>query len=260
MPRQKIQAVNDEEVNFLEEVRSLSRTSLSYVIEHAREDKDRSRWESMRTMHLAFIDVICVCLCRVLYQGTGTVYLWYLFKYFWFASFPWWNTGCMRFAPSEPRVPPGLVNAPVLLLEAIFRWMVSKCSKFARISKAFLFCVSEAGEILGLRAAVRGRPSLLLRTKPIWKGELSGKKVTLEHTFQFCSGCHASLWNEFLAGSWRSARNSRRLAAEQQCLTHQRACCTWWAWCRKHFIGISSLWTLCLTSRVLRLWELDTKD
>ena len=65
MPRQKIQAVNDEEVNFLEEVRSLSRTSLSYVIEHAREDKDRSRWESMRTMHLAFIDVVCVCLCRV---------------------------------------------------------------------------------------------------------------------------------------------------------------------------------------------------
>lgn len=35
-----------------------------------------------------------------------------------------------------------------------------------------LFCISEAGEILGLRAAVRGRPSLLPRTKPIWKGEL----------------------------------------------------------------------------------------
>lgn len=43
MPKQKIQAVNDEEVNFLEEVRSLSRTSLSYVFAQGRKDKDRGR-------------------------------------------------------------------------------------------------------------------------------------------------------------------------------------------------------------------------
>ena len=42
-----------------------------------------------------------------------------------------------------------------------------------------LFCISEAGEILGLRAAVRGRPSLLLRTKPIWKGELRAAEPLL---------------------------------------------------------------------------------